>query len=446
MPDRHASGAQALLELAADALRRAKAAGAQDAVASAFRSRDVGTTFRDGVVETVKDATSRGLSMRLYVDGRYSVHDTSDLRPGSIDAFVREAVELTRALEPDPDRVMVDPALHPAGPLPALDLDDPEIDGLTRDRRVAWLTEMDAAAHADPRVLSATCDVSDGHEEYAYATSTGFTGAYATSMASSVAVVTVKDADDKKPEDYAWSAARHVRELPSFGGVATEALGRALDRIGAVKGPTRKTAMIVEPRAAVSLVSRLLGPMSARAVQQHTSMYADRVGQQLFSERLTLVDDPLRPRALGSRPFDGEGLASRRRVLIRDGVLEQLYVDTYYGRKAGLTPNGGSPSNLSLEGGRPLDTAAFLGEVGDGVLVTSWLGGNADGTTGDFSMGCRGFLVEGGRRGPAVQEMNVTGNLLELFRSLVAIGGDPFRFASLQVPTLVFEGVSFSGA
>lgn len=445
MRDAKETGAE-LLGLAGDALRRAKEAGAQGAVASAFRSRDVGTTFRDGSVETVKDATSRGLSMRLYVDGRYSVHDTSDLRPGSIDAFVREAVALTRALEPDPDRVMVDPALHPQGPLPELQLADDEIDGLTRDRRVAWLQEMDTAAHADPRVLSATCDVGDGHEVYAYATSTGFGGTYATSMVSLVAQVTVKDADDKKPEDYAWAASRHVSELPVGTGVAKEALDRALDRIGAVKGPTRKTTMVVEPRAAVSLVSRLLGPMSARAVQQHTSMYAGRVGQKLFSDKLGLVDDPLVPRALGSRPFDGEGLAARRRVMIEGGVLNQLYVDTYYGRKEGLTPNGGAPSNLSLAPDRDLDTAGWMKEVGDGVLVTSWLGGNADGTTGDFSMGIRGFLIEGGRRGPAVQEMNVTGNLLELFRGLSGLGSDAFRYASLQVPTLVFDGVSFSGA
>jgi PmbA protein len=158
------------------------------------------------------------------------------------------------------------------------------------------------------------------------------------------------------------------------------------------------------------------------------------------------VDDPLRPRALGSRPFDGEGMASHRRTIVDRGVLRQLYVDTYYGRKAGLTPNGGSVSNLVLEGGSALDAVGWMREVGNGVLVTSWLGGNADSTTGDFSMGCRGFLIENGQRGPAVQEMNVTGNLLELFRGLRGVGNDPFRFASLQAPTLVFEGVSFSGA
>lgn len=435
---------QQLLDLAADAIRRARAAGAQGVVASAFRSRDVGVTYRDGAVETVKDATSRGLSLRLYVDGRYSAHDSSDLRPDALQGFVEEAVALTRSLEPDPDRLMVDPALHPRGPLPDLDLDDRAIDDLTRDQRVAWLQEMDAAAHADPRVLSATCDVADGHELYAYVTSTGFSGTYATSMASNVAVVTVRDADDKKPEDYAWSSARHVRELPPPSTIATEALQRALDRVGAAKGPTRKTTMVVEPRAAVSLVARLLGPMSARAVQQHTSMFAGKVGERLLSERFTLLDDPLRPRALGSRPFDGEGLASRPRTMIDQGVLAQLYVDTYYGRKAGLTPNGGSASNLLLVGGAG-DTASWMREVGTGILVTSWLGGNADGTTGDFSMGCRGFLIDGGRRGAAVQEMNVTGNLLDLFRSLRGVGADGFAYASLRAPTLVFEDVSFSG-
>jgi PmbA protein len=174
-------------------------------------------------------------------------------------------------------------------------------------------------------------------------------------------------------------------------------------------------------------------------------MFAGRVGEKLFSDVLTVVDDPLLRRGLGSRPFDGEGLASHTRTVIGSGVLRQLYVDTYYGRKAGMAPNGGSPSNLILTGADH-DLAAWLREVGHGILVTSWLGGNADGTTGDFSMGCRGFLVENGQRGAAIQEMNVTGNLLALFQQLRGVGNDPFQYASLKCPTLVFEDVSFSGA
>jgi PmbA protein len=433
-----------LLRLAGEALDRARRAGARDAAASAFRAREVGTTFRDGRIETVKDATSRGLSLRVYVDDRFSVHDTCDLRPGSLDAFVSEAVALTKRLEPDPDRVLPDPSLHPKAPLPNLDLDDPAVAAFSRDQRIGWLAEMDDEARSDARVLSATCEVSDGSEAWAFATTSGFAAAYATSSVSTFASVTVRDEDDKKPEDYAWSAAHHASDLPAVRTVAAEARARALNRLGAVKGPTAKATMIVEPRAAASLVARLLAPATARAVQQQSSMFLGRIGEQLFPPSLTIVDDPCAPRGLGSRPFDGEGLASERRAIVQEGRLERLYVDTYYGRKVGLAPTSGSPSNLFLATGER-DLAGWMNEVGSAILVTSWIGGNADGTTGDFSLGCRGFLVEQGVRTTAVQEMNVTGNLLTLFRRLRGIGSDPFRYASLRCPTLVFEGVSFSG-
>lgn len=173
-------------------------------------------------------------------------------------------------------------------------------------------------------------------------------------------------------------------------------------------------------------------------------MFAGKVGQKLFSERFTLTDEPLRPRGINSRPFDGEGLASRTLPIVEAGVLRNLFVDTYYGRKAGLTPTSGGSSNLVLASGKG-DKDALVAAAGSGLYLTSWLGGNSDDNTGDFSYGLRGHLIEGGKIGRPVGEMNVTGNLIELWRQLAAVGADPFPYTSNLVPSLMFEGVSFSG-
>ncbi|MCA9565228.1 MAG: hypothetical protein KC561_17140, partial [Myxococcales bacterium] len=163
-----------------------------------------------------------------------------------------------------------------------------------------------------------------------------------------------------------------------------------------------------------------------------------------FSDCLTIVDDPLIVRGLASTLFDGEGIACHPMTIVERGVVKNIYVDTYYGRKTGMAvTRGGASNRLVLPGERSLDE--ILGAVGSGVYVTSWLGGNADPTTGDFSFGMRGRLIEDGRLGQPVGEMNVTGNLRKLFNSLVELGNDPYPYSSLNVPTLVFEDVQFSG-
>jgi len=170
------------------------------------------------------------------------------------------------------------------------------------------------------------------------------------------------------------------------------------------------------------------------------------MGNEAFSKALTMVDDPLPPGALGSRLFDGEGIASKPLTLVEAGVPQNVYVDTYYGRKAGMTPTTGGRSNITLKPSVDKDLAGLLADTGEGIYVTSWLGGNSDSTTGDFSFGLRGHVVHKGQLVKTVGEMNVTGNLTELFANLSAVGNDPWVYRSTQSPTLVFDGVQFSGA
>lgn len=433
-----------LLEAAREAVALARTAGAQDAWAGASRSRSVETQLRDGKLEKVQESTSRSLGLELYVDGRYSSHSTTDLRPDRLRGFIEEAVAMTRALQVDPARQIPDPALFANRPQAALDLVDAQVGGITQAQRVAWCEALDAATHTNERVISATSWVNDDHSISASVSSNGFEGTYEGTSVWLGADVTVRDEGDRRPEDGSWAGARHLPDLPEAGQIGAEALVRTTARLGSAKVSSRKATMVVDNRSAGRLIGMLLAPANARALHTGRSFWAGRVGQKVGSAALSITDDPLLPRGFGSRLFDSEGISARALPLIEQGVARNLYVDTYYGRKLGLVPTTGSGSNRVVTPGSDAP-AALLKKVGTGVLVTGWLGGNSDATTGDFSLGVQGHLIENGQVGAPVGEMNITGNLLDLFGQLVAVGNDPWRYSGTLTPTLVFEGVSFSG-
>jgi PmbA protein len=203
--------------------------------------------------------------------------------------------------------------------------------------------------------------------------------------------------------------------------------------------------MLVDARAASSLIGRLLQSAYAQSVQQGRSFWASLNGKKAFSDKLTLIDDPLIRRGLASRLFDNEGISATVLPLVEAGVVRNIYVDTYYGQKAQMEPTTGSPSNVRVGAGKQSLEELVQG-VGEGIYVTSWLGGNADGTTGDFSLGLRGHIIEKGVIGRPVGEMNVTGNLRTLFNRLQATGNDTYPYATILSPSLVFADVDFSGA
>jgi len=434
-----------LLNSARSAVDLAKKAGADDAWASVSRNRSVSHSFRDGKLESVEESTSRGLGISIYVDGRYSSHSTTDLRDDRLASFISEAVALTRALQPDPFRKIPEAELFAGRPDTQLDRLDPTLAGVSADQRLEWCRELDARAHADTRVISATCGVFSGESEGASVSSNGFSGDWNGGYLGYSATATVRDGEDKRPEGSHFVYDRFLKSLPKPTEVAAEALKRTFDRLGSTKGPTGKATMVVDHQAAVRLLSRLMGPASASSIQQGRSFWAGKAGHKLVSDKLTVIDDPLIPRGLASRHFDGEGISAKKMPIIEAGVVRNYYVDTYYGRKLELAPTTGSASNRVVSlGTKSLDE--LLDEVGSGIYVTTWLGGNSDATTGDFSLGLRGHLIEKGKIGAPVSEMNVTGNLAELFSRLVMLGNDPYPYSSLRAPSLVFEAVNFSGA
>jgi PmbA protein len=434
-----------LQDRAAQAIEMLQKAGADDAWANAGQSRDVEFNFRDGALEKVKDTTSQQLAVQVYANGRYSSHQTTDLNPDRLEGFLREAVAITGALEPDDQRSLTPSALFANRPGVDLDLVDSTVEALDRDQRMAWCVALDGAARQHERVISATSAVYDGTQTQAAASSNGFSGIQQSTYCWLGANITLRDRGERRAADSFFAGSSHVGDVPDAGEVATTALHRALVRLDSEKGPTVKSTMVVDSRAAASLIGRLLGPANARSVQQGRSFWTSLVGEEAFSSKLTVVDDPLIIRGLGSRHYDSEGISSKVLPIIEAGVVKNIYVDTYYGRKAGMTPTTGSASNRRVQPGEQ-SLEELLRDANEGVYVTSWLGGNADGTTGDFSLGLRGHMIENGEIGRPVGEMNVTGNLKDLFARLEAVGNDPYPYSTTLAPSLVFTGVDFSGA
>lgn len=438
---------QDMLAAAHAAVKSALGKGAQEASARTYRVREVEVKWRDGSLEKVHEATTRGLGLTLYVDGRYSNVSTSDLRPEALETFIGDSVTLTRALAKDPFRTLPDPKLYEGQAKVDLLLEDPKYATVTPEQRRAVAKEIEAAARSvkgSDAILSVTSSFSDTLSESWRVASNGFAGSRRDTQFWVSAEVSVKDPDGRKPEDYAFGGARFVGEMPKAAGIGRDAAERALSRLGAKKGESAVLTMAVENRAAGRLPAYLLGPLSGGALQQKRSFLEGKLGQAIASPKVTLVDDPLVPKGFGSRLFDAEGIAAKRMPVLEAGVLRAYYIDTYYGKKLQMAPTTAGPSNVVWSLGEK-DQAALLAEMKEGILVTGFLGGNSNGLTGDFSLGVQGFRVRGGKIAEPVGEMNISGNHLELWKKLVAVGSDPYPYSSMKTPTLVFEGVQFAG-
>jgi len=434
-------------EIARAAMTNALAKGAKESAATVNRTRNVSLEWRDGKVEKINEATTRRLTLQLYVDGRYSQVSSSDLRPEALDTFIADSITMTRVLAEDPFRALPAPALYEGRASVDLQLDDPAYPTVTPEQRRKAAQQMEEAARAvkgAEAILSVSTGFDDTRTESFRVASNGFEGTRIDTVFFVSASVSVKDADGRRPEDSSFGGSRFLGEVPATAVVGREAAERAISRLGAKKPPSAVMTLVIDNRAAGRLMGALAGPLSGASLQQKRSFLEGKLGQAIGSPLLDVVDDPLIPKAFGSRLYDGEGLAAKRRPVFEKGVLRSYYIDTYYGKKLKMAPTSGGVSNLAWTlGAKP--QAALVKDVGEGILVTGFLGGNSNGTTGDYSLGVQGFRIRGGSRAEPVGEMNIAGNMLDLMKKLTAVGDDPWPYSSMRTPTLVFEGVLLAG-
>jgi PmbA protein len=447
-----------LHDLAAQVVERARRGGADVAEAVARSGSELSVKVRLGETEVVEEAGTRGVGLRVIRDQRVALTSTSDLTEQGLARFVRDALELLEVAERDPFAGPADPALLSKPPYPELELFDPENGHIDAARAIELARRGEAAARgADPRITN-----SDGASfartagAFAMVLSSGFSGGYASSYAWLTVTPLAEDEGGKKRRGYHYTAKRFLSDLDDPEAVGKEAARRTLRKLGARKVPTCEVPVVFDPDVARSLVGMLGGCSMGGAIWRKSSYLVGREGTAVASPLVTIVDDPLLVRAPGSRPFDGEGLASRKNTLVKDGVLEMYLCDSYAGRKLGRASTasasrgasggvGGSTSNLVLlPGSTP--AADLVRSTKRGLYVTETMGFGFNAVTGDLSRGAAGFWIEDGELAFPVSEVTISRNLDELFRDIDAVGDDLDLRSSVASPTLRVARMTVAGS
>lgn len=409
-----------------------------------LRNHEDNIVLRDGKVEKTLRATSLSLAVNLYIDGRDGFFYTNNLQPDFVRSFIRQAYQTTLLLEPDPSRTLADPARYYKGGGPELRNYDATLSGIDAGRKVQLLRDTAAeASDIDPRVISIQMRYSDRQHQAFYLISNGFEGYEECSHANQTCIVTAEGEGGQHPMD-GWGESRiFFGQMPRTGIVRT-AIRRTLRKIGQRPAPSGRYRMILESPVAGSFLQPLLSAMNGQALQQHTSFLAGKLGEAVTSPLVNLVDDPLIPGTRGACHFDFDGVRTERRALITDGRLQTYFIDTPMSHKLGMAPTTQGTHHLIMEPGtQSLDQ--LIADSRRAILVTDFNGGNCDPTTGAFSYGIEGFLVQDGIITQPVSGMNVTGNILDAWQHLSAIADDADPWETDLIPTLAFEDISFGG-
>jgi PmbA protein len=438
-----------------DLLRRARAQGAVEADAFLVEEEIHTIQVRLGQVESLRHARETRCSLRIFTGTGSASASSSDVSPPSLARLVDETVALARVTQRDEHSGLPDPATL-AREIPDLDLWDRKGHGLTVEQKVELARRAEAAAlDADRRVRNSEgAEFYDRQTRVGYASSRGFSGDFRLSSFA-LSVTPVATANGHMERDYWYTTARKLAALDAPEAVGREAARRACRRLGARKHATAEVPVVFEAETAASLVRALAVAASGPSLYRGTSFLAGRMGQPLAAPGVTIVDDPLRPAGMGSRPFDGEGLASRRTALVDRGVLASYLLDTYSGRKLGLPATGHAAreggggvtvgyTNLYLAAG-PHAPEAIIASVEEGLYVTELIGFGIDFVTGDYSRGAVGHWIERGELAYPVEEITIAGNLADMARDIEMVGSDLHFRDQTSAPTLKIARMTVAG-
>lgn len=400
--------------------------------------------IRDMKMDRLQQASENMLGINLYVDGRYGSFSTNRLDKKELEAFIKNGIESTRYLAEDKARSLPDASLYYKGGGADLQLMDPDFDKVEPDDKVALAMNIcNEIMGKDSRIISANSSYSDDKSFKYMVASNGFEGETAGSSFSVSASVSIRGEGDARPESYWYDSSLYYDKLIKEG-IGTKALERVLRKLGQKKIASGKYQMVVDNMNSARLLSPVIGALYGSAIQQKNSFLLDKLDQKVLGDKLTLLDEPHLVKTPGARYFDGEGVATKHRPVFENGVLKTYYIDTYSAKKMGSQPTISAPSILTMNMSDK-DTNGLIASVDNGIFITGFNGGNNNSTTGDFSYGVEGFQIEKGKLTQPISEMNVTGNLITLWSNLTEIGNDPRSFSSWRVPSLLFDGVDFSG-
>ena len=400
--------------------------------------------LRDGKVEKMLRATSLSLAINLYLDGRDGFFYTNDLRPDSVCDFIQKAYETTCLLEPDESRTLADSTRYYKGGGPDLQNFDASLSEIDPKEKLRLLQDTAAEVeNTDKRIISMQTRYMDRQHQAHYLISNGFDGYEQNSYCTLTSIITVEGEGGQHPMD-GWGETRLFFHQMPHTGIAPTALKRTLQKIGQRPAPSGHYRMILESPCAGNFLQPLLNAMNGQALQQKTSFLIGKLGQQVVSPLVNIVDDPLQPGTRGAALFDYDGVATQRRELFTEGQLQTYLIDTPTSRKLGIKPTTQGIHHLIMEQGT-INKEQIIADSNHAILVTDFNGGNCDPVTGNFSYGIEGFLIEQGTITQPISGMNITGNILDVWKRLSRICNDADPWETELIPTLAFEDVAFSG-
>ena len=452
MPQENGSQEADALNLLADVIARARRAGADAADAVLVEGASIAHAQRLGKTEKLERSESYDLGLRVLFGKRQAIVSSNDRSAAALGELVERAVAMARVVPEDPFCGIAD-AGEIARDFPDLDTSDPVEP--QAEALIARAKAAEEAALAVPGVTNSEgAEATWSRAIVALAASNGFAGAYRDS-GHGVSAAVLAGSGTAMERDYDYSSAVYASDLADAAAIGKSAGERAVRRLGARKVATCNVPIVFDPRVSRSLVGHLVGAITGPAIARGTSFLKDSLGKRIFPAAITIVDDPHRRRGLRSKPFDGEGIANRRRAIVENGVLTTWLLDLRSARQLGLattghasrgtsSPPSPSPTNLWLEPGA-VTARELIGDIGRGFYVNELMGMGVNGVTGDYSRGAAGFWIEDGALAYPVSEVTIAGNLRDMYQHLTAASDLEFKTGN-DAPTLRVDGMMLAGS
>ncbi len=442
--------------LATDLVRRAMKGGATAAECVVREGDEFSTVVRLGQVETLKESGSRAIGVRVFFGQRAASTHSSDFSADGIERMLKSALELAKITSEDPYAGIPD-AANLGSLAGELNLYHEDVYSLPGPERIEYARRAEKAAlDSDPRIKNSeggSFDAATGRK--VLANSHGFVGEYRRSYCSVAAVPIAQDEKGHMQRDYWYAVARSLAKLESAEQVGKEAARRTLRRLGARKVKTAHVPVVLDPMVATSMLGHIFEGVNGDAVYRGASFLAGKLGEKIAGDNVTVIDDGTMPSGFGTTPFDGEGIPTRRTVVIENGVLKSYLLNTYTAKKLGLettanasrglagTPGIG-PGNYFLQPGTKTPHQ-IIGNIKDGLYVTEFLGMGVNLVTGDYSRGASGLWIVNGELAYPVEEITVAGNLKDIFNNISEIANDLEFRGSVASPTIRIDGLTVGG-
>src|SRR6476661_6995230 len=444
-----------LRELTASVVSRAMKAGATAAEAVVREASEFSTVVRMGEVETLKDSGSRGIGLRAFLGQRAASTYSSDFSEDGIQRLISGALELARVTSEDAFAGI--PEADQLGSLGDLQLYYEDVYSLPPDERIDYARRAERAAlEADPRMKNSdggSFDAAIGHK--VLANSRGFVGEFRRSYCSVSAAPIAQDENGNMQRDSWYALARTLAKLESPESVGREAARRTLRRLGSRKIASTQVPIVLDPIVAESILDNIFEAVDGGAIYRQSSFLVNKLGERVAASNITVVDDGTMPGGFGTEPFDGEGVPTRRTVVIENGVLKSYLLNTYTAKKLGMkttgnasrglagTPGIGSGNFYLQKGDRT--PQQIIGDIKQGLYVFQFLGFGVNMVTGDFSRGVSGLWIENGELTYPVEEVTIAGNLKDMLNNISEIGNDLEFRGSTASPTLRIDGMTIAG-